>query len=213
MKGNVSMNYNLLPAPDRLQKTIEAVQARGVTVTLVKTKEAALIQLQNLIPAGAAVMTGASLTLQQIGFEALLMGKNHPWKNFKDEVLAEKDPVKQAVLRKQGTLVDYFLGSVQAIAETGEILIASATGSQLPAYAFSSSHVIWVAGAQKITPTVETAFQRVRKYVLPLEDQHMKQLYGNKVSSFIGKLLLFEREAPYLLRTVHLVLVNEVLGF
>jgi L-lactate utilization protein LutC len=207
------MNFNTLPTPDRLQKTIEAVRTRGITVTLVETKESALTQLQALIPAGATVMTGASITLQQIGFEALLMGKKHPWRNFKDEVLAEKDPVKQAALRKQGTLADYFLGSVHAIAETGEIIIASATGSQLPAYAFSSSNVIWVAGTQKITPTVETAFRRVREYVLPLEDQHMKQLYGNEAGSFIGKLLIFEREAPYLHRNVNLLLVNEVLGF
>lgn len=207
------MNYNILPAPDRLQKTIEAVRTRGVTVTLVETKESALTQLQDLIPAGATLMTGASITLQQIGFEALLMSKKHPWRNFKELILAEKDPARQAALRKQGTLADYFLGSVHAIAETGEILIASATGSQLPAYAFLSSHVIWVAGTQKITPTLETAFQRVREYVLPLEDQHMKQLYGNEARSFIGKLLVFEREAPYLHRTVNLVLVNEVLGF
>jgi len=207
------MNYNILPAPDRLQKTMEAVRTRGVTVTLVETIESALTLLQALIPAGATVMTGASVTLQQIGFEALLISKKHPWRNFKELILAEKDPVKQATLRKQGTLADYFLGSVHAIAETGEILIASATGSQLPAYAFSSSHVIWVAGTHKITPSLETAFQRVREYVLPLEDQHMKQLYGNEARSFIGKLLIFEREAPYLHRTVNLVLVNEVLGF
>jgi L-lactate utilization protein LutC len=207
------MNYNSLPAADRLQKTIDAVQARGITVTLLETKEAALAKLQTMIPAGATVMTGGSVTLQQIGFEALLIGKKHPWRNLKDEILAEKDPIRQAILRKQGTLADYFLASVHAIAETGEILIASATGSQLPAYAFSSNNVIWVAGAQKITPTVETAFQRVREYVLPLEDRHTKQLYGNEAGSFIGKLLIFEREAPNLHRTVNLLLVNEVLGF
>jgi len=116
-------------------------------------------------------------------------------------------------LRKQAILADYFLGSIQAIAETGEILIASATGSQLPAYAFSSSNVIWVAGTQKISPTLKAAFHRVRDYVLPLEDQHMKQLYGKESGSFIGKILVFEREAPYLQRKVHLLLVNEVLGF
>jgi L-lactate utilization protein LutC len=207
------MNYNSLPTTDRLQKTIEAIRTRGVTVTLVETKESALTQLQALIPEGATVMTGASITLQQIGFESLLIEGKHPWRNFKDEILAEKDPAKQSVLRKQGTLSDYFLGSVNAIAETGEIIIASATGSQLPAYAFSSSNVIWVAGTQKITPTLETALQRVRDYVLPLEDQHMKQLYGNEARSVIGKLLIFEREAPYLRRNVNLLLVNEVLGF
>jgi L-lactate utilization protein LutC len=207
------MVYNMIAASDRLQKTMEAVRTRGVTVTMVETKESALAQLQTLIPPGANVMTGNSITLQQIGFEALLIAKKHPWRNLKDEILAEKDPARQAVLRKQGTLADYFLGSVHAIAETGEILIASATGSQLPAYAFSSSHVIWVAGTQKITPTLEAAFQRVREYVLPLENQHMKQLYGNEWGSFVGKLLVFEREAPYLHRVVNLILVNEVLGF
>ncbi|MGA2505031.1 MAG: lactate utilization protein [Anaerolineales bacterium] len=207
------MPYNILPAADRLQKTIEAVRARGVTVTLVDTKESALAHLQALIPAGSSVMTGASITLQQIGFEALLMGGNHPWKYLKAGILSEKDPVKVLALRKQASLADYYLGSVHAIAETGEILIASATGSQLSAYAYSSTNIVWVAGTQKITPTLETAFQRVREYVLPLEDKHMKKLYGEQARSFIGKILLFESEAPYLHRTVNLLLVNEVLGF
>jgi L-lactate utilization protein LutC len=207
------MDYNTLPPLERLQKTIADVQARGVSVTLVETKEAALAQLQTLIPVGATVMTGASVTLQQIGFEALLMEGKHPWGYLKAAINAENDPVKRAVLRKQATMADYYLGSVHAIAETGEILIASATGSQLPGYAFSSSNVIWVAGAQKITPSLEAAFHRVRDYVLPLEAQHMKQLYGKDAGSFIGKILVFEREAPYLQRKVQLLLVNEVLGF
>jgi L-lactate utilization protein LutC len=207
------MIYNILPVEDQLQKTIAAIQSRGITVNLVETKESALSQLQTMIPAGASVMTGASITLQEIGFVSLLREGNHPWRNVKAEILAEQDPARQAALRKQGTLSDYFLGSVNAIAETGELIIASATGSQLPAYAYSSSNVIWVVGAQKITPTLETALQRVREYVLPLEDQHMKMLYGNEAESFIGKLLIFEREAPYLHRHLNLILVNEVLGY
>jgi L-lactate utilization protein LutC len=207
------MSFNDLPVPDRVQKVMETLRTRGVTVTLAETKESALAQIRALIPDGATLMTGASITLQQIGFEDLLISKKHPWRNIKDAILEEKDPVKQAALRKQATLADYFLGSVHAIAETGEILIASATGSQLPAYAFSSANVIWVAGTQKITPTVETAFQRVREYVLPLEDKHMKQLYGSGSGSMIGKLLIFERESPFVHRNVNLILVNEVLGF
>ena len=207
------MPFDILPSPDRLQKTIEAVRARGVIVTLVDNKESVLTHLQALIPAGASVMTGASITLQQTGFEALLMSGNHPWRYLKAEILAEKDPAKVLALRKHASLADYYLGSVHAIAETGEILIASATGSQLSAYAYSSTNIVWVAGAQKITPTLETAFQRVREYVLPLEDKHMKQLYGEQARSFIGKMLLFENEAPYLHRSVNLLLVNEVLGF
>ena len=206
------MEYTALPTSQDLQQTMDAVRARGVAVELVETKEGALTRLRAIIPAGATVMSGASLTLQQIGFTALLDSGNHPWRHFKAEVMAEKDPTRQRELRKQGTLADHFLGSVHAVAKTGEIVVASATGSQLAPYAFSSQHVIWVAGAQKITPTLGAAIHRVRTYSLPLEDQRMKQALGAQAGSFVGKLLIFEREAPYLGRQVTLMLVNEVLG-
>lgn len=207
------MDYLNLPSPERIQTTIEAVTARGITVTFVETKEDALANIYELIPTAASVMTGASVTLQQIGLEAALKVGDHPWWNMKSEIVLEKDPVKQAVLRKQATLAEYYLGSVHAIAETGEILIASATGSQLAPYAFSSNHVIWVAGAQKIVPTLEDAFRRLREYVQPLEDRRLKQVFGPEARGVIGKILVFERESPMLKRSVNLILVNEVLGF
>jgi L-lactate utilization protein LutC len=207
------MDYLNLPTPERIQKTIEAVTARGITVTFVETKEDALANIYELIPTAASVMTGASVTLQQIGLEAALKVGDHPWWNMKSEIVLEKDPVKQAVLRKQATLAEYYLGSVHAIAETGEILIASATGSQLAPYAFSSNHVIWVAGAQKIVPTLEDAFRRLREYVQPLEDRRLKQVFGPEARGVVGKILVFERESPMLKRSVNLILVNEVLGF
>jgi hypothetical protein len=208
----VLMRYDNLPAPDHLQRTIEAVTARGIRVESVDTKEAALARLQALIPAGAVVMTGGSVTLTQIGFDALLISGNHPWRNFKADLLAEKDPAKQSAMRLQGTLAEFFLGSVNAISETGELVFVSATGSQLPAYAFSSRNVIWVAGAQKIAPNLDDAIRRAREYVLPLEDQRQKN-NGNKNGSFIGRTLILEREPAYLRRNLVLILVNEVLGY
>ncbi len=207
------MEFNSLPTKERIKKVLEAVNSRGIKAQLVETKEEALEKVRSMIPGGADVMTGASITLQQIGFEDLLVSGKHPWHNLKDGILAEKDMAKQATLRKQGTMSEYFLGSVHAIAETGEIVFASATGSQLPAYAFSSSNVIWVAGAQKITSSLEMAIKRIREYIVPLEDQHMKQLYGPQAATMIGKMLVFERESPMLHRNVNLIMVNEVLGF
>jgi hypothetical protein len=206
------MSYTALPDPDTLQRTIAAVKARGIQVELVETKEAALARLQTLVPAGAVVMTGGSVTLTQIGFDALLISGNHLWRNFKADLLAEKDPVKLSALRLQGTLAEFYLGSVNAISETGELVFASATGSQLAPYAFSSRNIIWVAGAQKIAPTLDEAIRRVRKYVLPMEDQRQKNA-SNKNGSFIGRMLILEREPAYLRRNLTLILVNEVLGF
>ena len=207
------MSFDALATVEQIEGTMEALKARGITAELVQTREEALARLRTLIPAGASLSTGASLTLKEIGFEELLVSGSHPWKNLKAEYLAEKDPARQALLRRQSTLADYYLGSVHAVSQTGQLVIASMSGSQIAPYAYAASNVIWVVGAQKITPSLETAFQRVREYVLPLEDKHMKQLYGEQARSFIGKILLFEREAPYLHRTVNLLLVNEVLGY
>jgi hypothetical protein len=191
---------------------VDAVNRRGIHAELAQTKESALERVQSLIPAGAVVMTGASVTLQQIGFEALLISGNHPWRNFKADLLAEKDPLKQSAMRREGTLAEYYLGSVNALAETGELVFASGSGSQLPAYAFTSRNVIWVAGTQKITPTLEDAVRRVREYVLPLEDQRQKSI-GNQAGSRINRMLIIEGEPAYLRRNLRLILVNQALGF
>src|SRR5215217_8915602 len=206
------MDDATLPSLERIQGTLRAVNERGIHAELVDTKEEALVRVQALIPAGAVVMTAASVTLQQIGFEALLISGNHPRRNFKADLLAEKDPVKQMALRRQGTLAEYFLGSVNALAETGELVFASGSGSQLPAYAYTSRNVIWVTGAQKITPTLDDALRRVREYTLPLEDERQKK-FGNKMGSSIGRILIFEHEPAFLRRNLTLILVNEVLGF
>ncbi len=206
------MDYSALPEPERVRRTVEAVNGRGIQAEVVETNEAALERVKSLIPPGCVVMTGSSVTLKQIGFEDILISGDHPWRNFKADLLAEKDPAKQSAMRRQGTLAEFFLGSVNALAETGELVFASGSGSQLPAYSYTSRNVIWVAGTQKITPTLDDALRRVREYVLPLEDQRQKSL-GNKAGSRINRLLILEGEPAYLRRNLTLILVNQVLGF
>jgi hypothetical protein len=206
------MDYATLPTLDRIHRTVEAVQARGINAHFVETKESALEHILEIVPPGAVVMTGGSVTLQQIGFEALLISGQHPWRNFKADLLAEEDPAKQSAMRRQGTLAEFFLGSVNALAETGELLFASGSGSQLPAYAYSSRNVIWVVGAQKITPTLDDAMRRLREYTLPLEDQRQKSL-GNKGGSTLAKILIIENELPFMRRNLTLIMVNQLLGF
>ena len=201
------------PAPAHVvQATREALKARGITTELVQTRAEALARLRSLIPAGASLSTGASLSLKQIGFEDLLLSGSHPWKNLKAEYLAEKDPAIQVRLRRQSTLADWFLGSVHAVAQTGEVVIASMTGSQLAPYAYAASNLIWVVGAQKITASLDDAIRRVREYVLPHEDKRMREASGGKMGSMIGKMLIYERESPLLQRTVTMIIVEQPTG-
>ncbi len=203
-------NNAVLPSEQQLSQAAEAITARGIHVELVDTGAQALEIIKATIPEGATVMTGASLTLQEIGFEEMLIAKTHPWVNFKDTLLAETDFGRQMALRRESTLADYFLGSVQAIAETGELVVASSTGSQIPGYAFSSVNVILVAGIQKIVPTLEDALRRVREYSLPREIERMRELGYSGTQ--IGKLLIIEQESAFLQRNVRLILVKEPVG-
>lgn len=205
------ITYTQLAAPQVLNETINALQARGILAELIATKEEALERIKNLIPAGVSVMTSGSQTLEEIGFTAFLNGGEHPWENLTKEIAEEKNPVQQNKLYLQSIVADFYLGSVHAISKRGELVFASAQGSQLPAYCYTSKNIIWVVGAQKITNNVAAALERVMSYWLPQEAE--KQKRSGHGGSFIGKLLIFEREDPGLHRKLHLLLVNETLGF
>lgn len=205
------MKYNILAKPNIIQKTIEALAERGVEAEVVDDRTEALARVKTLIPKGASVMNGSSRTLEGIGFVDYLKSGTHGWKNLHAKILAEKDKMKRAILRKQYALSDYYLGSVHAVAQTGQFVIASNSGSQLPHIVFTSPNLIFVVGTQKIMPNLNTAIARVREYVLPLEDRRMKN--AGMGGSGISKLLIFEREPEFMGRKVRVILVNEKLGF
>lgn len=206
------MDYATLASPEIIETTITNLRERGVDAQVVDSGAAALTQIKTLIPTGASVMNGASVTLEQIGFIDLLKSGEHGWNNLHAAIVAEKDPAKQAQLRKQALLSEYYLGSVHALSQTGEFLVASNTGSQLPHVVFSSPNLIFVVGAQKIVPAMTDMLNRLNEYVVPLEDKHMQELYGAHTSP--SKIVIFNRENKQVsTRTVRMLIVREKLGF
>ena len=205
------MNYTTLADAETVKKTVNGLNARNIEAEAVNSAAEALERIKALIPKGASVMTGASTTLNQIGFTDLLKSGDHGWNNLKDAIEAEKDPAEQMKLRRGSVLADYFLGSVHAVAQDGQLVIASNSGSQLPSYAYTSPNVIWVISTQKIVPTLEDALRRLEEHVIPLEDARMKSvgMGGTK----LNKLLIFKGEPTYTGRKMHVIFVNEALGF
>lgn len=196
-------------AESRIERTLAALQNRGITTIYVSDRHAALAKLLELIPKGAAVAHGSSTTLEQIGFVDHLENPDSGFRYMNKEWRTESDSTKRVRLRAQLSLEsDYFLGSVQAICETGEALGADASGSRQAFYVYGPPHVIWVAGTNKLVPTLADGLRRVREIALPLEDQRMKAAGGS--GSTIGKLVVYERERQ---GRITLVLVGESLGF
>ena len=202
--------YTNIPSDEAIAKVVENLKERNIHAIVVDTKEEALEGIKKLIPKGSSVMNGSSTTLNEIGFVDYLKDGKHGWDNVHENILSEKDKAKQARLRKESVLADYFLGSVHAITEAGQLMIASASGSQIPSYAFTSDNVIWVASANKIVPDREAGFKRIEDYVFPLENKRMQGV--GYPGSTIGRVLVIEREImPN--RHLTLILVKEKLGF
>src|SRR5258708_6548925 len=114
---------------------------------------------------------------------------------------------KAIEMRRIGAAADYAVGSVHAITEDGQVMVASATGSQLPAYAYGASNVIWVAGVQKIVSDLDEAFERLENYTFHLEDERAKKAYGQ--GSSINRILIYRKDPT---NRATLVLVKEPVG-
>src|SRR6185295_4312365 len=64
--------------------------------------------------------------------------------------------------RRQAGTADYFLGGINAITESGEILNADGSGTRVAAYAYGAGKLFLVCGINKIVPDLAGAFERLR---------------------------------------------------
>ncbi len=205
------LQYDVIASAEVVSRTEEALKANGFLAETVATGAEALEKIKEIINKDSSVMNGSSRTLDEMGFVDYLKKGGHGWNNLHEGILKEVDPAKQTILRKQSALSDFYLGSVHALTETGELIIASNTGSQLPHIVFTSPNVIFVVGTQKIVPNFAEAITRLEDYVFPLEDKRIMGLYGSH--SMISKVVTLRRENPMMGRKVHVILVNEKLGY
>jgi L-lactate utilization protein LutC len=203
------MPYDILASEETINKTAAALTAKKYNVVVVANRAEALAKLKTMIPAGSDVMTGGSVTLDEIGFTDLLRSNANGWVNWKDKIMAEKDQAKQMDLRKQSSMAAYYLASAHALSEDGTILQGSASGSQIPAFDMLSSHAIFIIGCQKIVPNMAAAIKRVQEYCLPMEDKRQKSL-GNP-GSFLNKILI--TFGDMFSGRITVILVKEKLGF
>ena len=112
-------------------------------------------------------------------------------------------------IRRLTASPDVMLGSVHAVTETGSLVAASASGSQLGPYVSGAGKVILVVGTQKIVPDLEDALRRIDEYVFPLEDARAQAAYG--VHSGVNKVLIVNRE--WIPDRITVVLCDQALGF
>jgi hypothetical protein len=159
------------------------------------------------IPEGAQVHSGKSKTLEDSGvFKELMESDRYDFirrRTMKMDRATQGDEI-----RRLSAAPDVMLGSVHAVTRAGQLVVTSASGSQIGPYASGAGKLILVVGSQKIVPDLDAAFRRIQDYVFPWEDARLREQLG--IGTAITRTLIIERDFRPGRTTI--ILVREPIG-
>jgi len=149
----------------QVERTIKALKKNNFDARFFPKASGALEELWKMIPEGASVGIGGSVTLNQIGFfEA---AQKHPVKLLNP--FAKGLPAEEAdKIRREIFTAEFFLCSSNAVTEDGKLYNIDATGNRVAPMIFGPKKVILICGANKIVKDIAEAQKRVQEWVAPM---------------------------------------------
>ena len=203
-----NMEFAELASDEQIKRTAQALEKNNIRTLIAENGEEAKRMFFELVPEGAEVFLGASVTLETLGIRDEI-DKSGKFNAVRPKMFAMDRATQGREIRKLGSAPDYAAGSVHAVTEDGRVLIASNTGSQLGPHASGAGKVIWVVGAQKLVKGLDEGLKRIKEYSVPLEDVHMHQLYNMPAN--LNKLLIVNKEIRP--DRITMIIVKEQLGY
>src|SRR5256885_15326925 len=174
---SIRRRFGTLGNDARVRRTAAALEANGMSVIRAGDAAEAKRIVLGLIPAGSRVHHGASQSLEKSGI-ANEIEKSGRYEPLRPRIWS-MDRKKQADdIRRLTSAPDVMLGSVHAVTESGSLLAASASGSQLGPYVAGAGRLILVVGTPKIVSNLEEGLRRINEYAFPLEDAGAQAAYG-----------------------------------
>lgn len=193
---------------EQLQRAAEALREHNFAVEIVDRVADARALVNRLLPTDKTIFTASSETLRLSGLDDDIntSGRFNP---MRPKLMELREEGRFDEMRIAGAAPDIVVGSVHAVTEDGRLLAASGSGSQLSLYSFNAARSIWIVGAQKVVPDLETALRRIETYSYPREDVRFRALTGQP--AMLAKILIINREMFPERGTV--VLVREPIGY
>jgi hypothetical protein len=191
-----------------VQRAAAALEANGITVLRAADAAEAKRIVLDLIPEGSQVHHGASESLDAAGITQEIETSGR-YEDIRSRTFSMDRETQADEIRHLGASPDFMLGSVHAVTETGSLITASMSGSQLGPYGSGAGQVILVVGTQKIVSDLEEGLSRIDEYSFPLEDARAQAAYG--IHSGVNKILIIHREI--IPGRITVVFVDEILGF
>jgi len=205
---SIQRRFGTVAEDDRVARTAAALEANGIRVLRAGNAAEAKKIVLDLIPEGAQVHSGASQSLDVAGISEEIEGSAR-YDAVRPHIFSLDRDTQADEIRRLSAAPDVMLGSAHAVTETGALLAASMSGSQLGPYASGAGRVILVVGTQKIVTDVDEGLRRIDDYSFPMEDARAQEAYG--IHSAVNKVLIVNGEIVPDRFTV--VLADEALGF
>ena len=154
----------------QVERTMKALKKNNFDARFAVNAHDALGEIFKMIPEGATVGVGGSLTLNQIGFfdEA----RRHPIK-LMNSAVPGISPEEALKMRREMLLADIYLSSSNAVTEDGQLYNIDATGNRVGAMMFGPGKVILVCGVNKIVKDIDEAQRRVQEWVAPMNARRL----------------------------------------
>ena len=152
---------------------IKQLHQRHYNAFYFNTSAEAVKAITDMIPDGSSVTWGGSMTIRDIGLTTALHQKKtlEIW----DRDLATCRDAAQEIYHKAFN-ADYYLSSVNAISEDGEIVNIDGNGNRVAAITFGPKNVILVVGINKVVKNLQAAIDRARGTAAPINAQRFADL-------------------------------------
>ena len=142
------------------EKLVGNLKQRHYEAFFCHTAQEAVEKITGMIPEGSSVTWGGSMTIRDMGLTRALHNKEglDIW---------DRDLAPQEIYRR-AFYADYYLSSVNAMSEDGEIVNIDGNGNRVAAITFGPKHVILVVGINKVAQNLEAAISRARSLAAPV---------------------------------------------
>ena len=205
--GTMAADFAAPASEGQLETLAEKLRARNFEVLVVDDGEQARAEVLKRIPEGVSIHSGKSKTLEDAGIFAALM-ENDGYDFIRKRTQKMDRVAQRDEIRRLWAAPDIMLGSAHAVTEDGQIVITSASGSQIGPIASGAGKLILVIGSQKIVPDLDTAFRRIKDHVFPYEDARLREQMG--VGTKIARTLIIDED--FMSGRTTVILVRQPIG-
>lgn len=145
------------------KKTVEALKKNRFEAIYCENLAEAREKLMAMIPAGASVGFGGSMTVKSMDVQKELQSRGCAIYDHN----AVADPEEKEKIYRQELICDVFLAGCNAITLDGKLYNVDGTGNRVAAMIFGPKQVILVAGVNKVVQDLEAAEKRVKLTAAP----------------------------------------------